>query len=268
MKRRIGIVGCGVIGSQLARSIQEEFAKKAKLVALCDLKEEKARQLSRRFSISPSICSINELIGKSDLIIEAASANIAAEVAEKCLKRGRDVLIMSSGGLFGREDILELAEQKKSHLYIPSGALAGLDGAKAAGLGKISSVVLISRKPPRGLEGAPYILENKIDLFKIKEETTIFEGDVQQAEKAFPQNINIATGLSLALGSCDITVQIITSPQFKTNSHQLILKGEFGELTVETNNLPSPDNPKTSYLAALSAVATLRDILGYVRVGT
>lgn len=268
MKKKIGIIGCGAIGSQLAKSICREFKAKAKLVALCDLEKEKATQLCRRFSISPSICSINELIRKSDLIIEAALANIAAEVAERCLKKEKDVLIMSSGGLLGREDILELAEQKKSHLYIPSGALAGFDAAKAAGLGRIFSAVLITRKSPKGLEGAPYILENKIDLFDIKEERIIFSGNVPEAEKAFPRNINVAAGLSLALGSQKITVRIITSPDFKTNSHQLILKGEFGELTIKTDNLPCPDNPKTSYLAVLSAIATLRDILGYVRVGT
>lgn len=268
MKKRIGIIGCGVIGSQLAKSICQEFKAKAKLVALCDLEEEKAKQLCRRFSVSSSICSISELIGKSDLIIETATANIAGDVAKRCLKKGKDVLIMSGGGLLGREDILELAEQKKSHLFIPSGALAGLDAAKAAGLGKIFSAVLITSKPPRGLEDAPYVLKNKIDLSDIKKERIIFSGNVLEAEKAFPQNINVAAGLSLALNYREITVKIITSPQFKTNSHQLILKGEFGELTIKTDNFPCPDNPKTSYLAVLSAIATLKDILGYVRVGT
>ncbi len=273
MKRRIGIIGCGVIGSQLVKSIQsetyrQEFDKKAKLVALCDLDEQKPRRLCKEFSLSVSICGVTEVIRKSDLIIEAASAEIAGEVAERCLKKGKDVLIMSGGGLLGREDILELAEQKKSHLYIPSGALAGFDAAKAAGLGRIFSAVLITRKPPKGLEGAPYVLENKIDLTDIKKERIIFSGNVMEAEKAFPQNINVAAGLSLALDYREITVKIITSPQFKTNSHQLILKGEFGELAIKTDNFPSPDNPKTSYLAVLSAIATLRDILGYVRVGT
>ncbi len=266
--KKIGIIGCGAIGSQLAKSIKQEFSKKAELIALCDLEEEKAKQLREKFSFSCSICSINELIQKSDLIIETASAKIAAEVSKRCLKEKKDVVVMSAGGLVGREDIFKLAEQNKSNLYIPSGALAGLDAIKAAGLGKIFSAVLISSKALKGLEGAPYILENKINLADIKEKTTIFAGSVEEAEKAFPKNINVAMSFRLALNCQNISVEIITSPQFKTNSHQVILKGEFGELTAKTENLPCIDNPKTSYLAVLSVIATLKDILGYVKVGT
>ncbi|MCK4859633.1 MAG: DUF108 domain-containing protein, partial [Candidatus Omnitrophica bacterium] len=218
--KKIGIIGCGAIGSQLARVIQREFKEKARLLALCDLDGEKAKRLSNKLSPSVSVCSIPELIQKSDLIIEAASAQIAAEVTESCLEEEKDVMIMSSGGLIGREEILELAEQRKSHLYIPSGALAGLDAAKAAGLGKIFSAVLITRKPPQGLQGAPYILKNRIDLSNIKEETIIFEGDVEKAKDAFPRNINVAASFKLALNCQKISVKIITSPQFKTNSHQ------------------------------------------------
>ncbi|RKY38952.1 MAG: aspartate dehydrogenase [Candidatus Omnitrophota bacterium] len=266
--KKIGIIGCGAIGSELARRIVREFRKRAELVALCDLDKEKARRLCEEIGICVPICSIEETIKRGDLIIESASAQVSAKIARRCLEERKEVMVMSSGGLIGREEILKLAEQRRKCLYIPSGALAGIDGAKAIGLGRIYSVSLITRKPIKGLEGAPYIAQNKIDLSKIQGEQTIFEGGIEEAEKAFPRNINIAATLSLALTCKQITVKIITSPDFKTNSHQLIIRGECGELKVEADNLPSSSNPRTSYLAILSAIATLEDILGYVRIGT
>jgi aspartate dehydrogenase len=270
MKRlRIGIIGCGVIGSALAKAIEERFSESAKLVAVSELDNAKSRELISSLRGNPEILPIERLIKVSDLIVEAASKDISGKVTSLALSERKDIMVMSVGGLVGREDILRLADQKHCRLYIPSGALCGLDGVKAASIGRIDSLALTTRKPPAGLEGAPYVIKNKINLKAIKEETTLFEGTVLEAVEGFPKNINVAASLSLVgIGPIKTKVRIMTSPAYKRNSHEVEVQGEFGTLITKTENLPSPQNPKTSFLAILSAIATLKQILEYTKIGT
>jgi aspartate dehydrogenase len=176
---------------------------------------------------------------------------------------------MSVGGLVKDKSIFSLAEEKGSRIYIPTGAISGLDCVKAAKVAGIDSAMIITRKPPKGLAGAPYILENNIDLEAIEKETIIFEGTAKEAVSAFPKNINVAAALSFAgIGIERTRVRIMASKEYKRNSHEIVIEGVFGKMTAKTENLPSPQNPKTSYLAVLSAVATLEGILGNIKVGT
>ncbi len=265
---KIGIVGCGVIGRELAQAIDREI-EEAQLVALTDINEEKAKELAGSLKEKPEILPLDELIERSDLIIEAASKDVVPSLARKVIDRGKDIMIMSVGGLLGNEDILDLAKEKDCKIYLPSGALAGLDGVKSASIGRIDSVTLTTRKPPEGLKGAPYIKRNKIDLDAITKEKVIFEGSATEAVEGFPQNINVSATLSLAgIGAEKTKVRIIADPNLKRNIHEIEVKGEFGRLISRTENLPSPKNPKTSYLACLSAIATLKGIVSSIKVGT
>lgn len=264
---KIAIVGCGTIGSKLAKAIEEKLKDRAKLVALYDVDKEKAVLLASSLSKPPPILSPDELIKECDLVIEAASAKVSGELTRKALLANRDVMVMSVGGLV--EGILDLANEKHRHIYIPSGAICGLDGVKGALVGKIFRVTLTTRKPPKGFQGAPYIVDNKIDLSSISEETVLFQGSAREAIRGFPQNINVAVALSFAgIGLDKTQVRIVCSPYFTANSHEVEVEGEFGKLTTKTENVPAPQNPRTSYLAVLSAIATLKGILDYPRIGT
>ncbi|MBN2097444.1 MAG: aspartate dehydrogenase [Candidatus Omnitrophica bacterium] len=269
-KKKIGIIGCGTIGAELVKAIEERFSAQAELVAVCDIDQHQAEQLKRLSSAKPQILPADELIKVCDLVIEAAEAAVSFEIAQKTLTLGKDVMIMSVGGILEkRVELFKLAEEKTAHIYIPSGAIAGIDAVQAAKVANISSATLVTRKPPEGLAGAPYIKEKKIDLAKIKEETVIFAGTAAEAIKGFPKNVNVSATLSLAgIGAAKTKVKIITSPSYKTNTHEIELEGDFGKLACRTENLPSPANPKTSYLASLSAIATLSNILSNVKIGT
>ncbi len=265
---KVGIIGCGTIGGQLIKAIKKDFRGKIKLVAVCDKNTDKARAAIRFFKIKPKILSADALIKISDLVIEAASTSISASVAKRTLLAGKEVMIMSIGGLINRKDIFRLANKKKKYLYFPSGALCGLDGVKSAAAAGISTATLITKKPPRALKGAPYLIKNKIDLNFLKRQKIIFKGKAEDAIKAFPKNVNVSAILSLAgIGGKKTIVKIVCCPGAKVNSHTVVVKGDFGQLMTQTNNLPSPDNPKTSYMAILSAIATLKSITEYVRVG-
>ncbi len=265
---KAGIIGCGTIGGVIADAILHRFSGSIELSGLCDIDEEKVRKLQAGLGVKRDALTRKGLIEKCDLIIEAASGAVSYEIAKEALSAGKDVMIMSTGGLLGRGDILELAKGKGAKIYLPSGAICGLDGVKSAMMAGVESVTLTTRKPPAGLRGAPYIIENNIDLDGIKKETVIFEGTAEEAVKGFPKNVNVSATLSLCgLGAGKTKIRIVTSPDYKSNSHEVQLKGDFGKLRAVTENVPMPDNPKTSYLAALSAVATLKNIVTSAIIG-
>ena len=265
---KIGLVGCGIIGSGIAIAIKEKFKDKAKLVALYDIDEKKSVSLASKLAQAPLLLSLDELIEKSDLVIEATSAYVSGEIARKALLAHKNVLVMSVGGLV-ESDLFTLANQRQCHIYVPSGAICGLDGVKSAMMGRVDRVTLTTRKPLHGFQGAPYVLENNIDLSSIHEETILFQGSAKEAIQGFPKNVNVAIALSLAgIGSEKTRVRIVCSPHYKANSHEIEVEGEFGRLIAKTENVPAPQNPRTSYLAVLSAIATLKGILDYSRIGT
>ncbi len=270
MKRiKLGIIGCGVIGSEIAKACQARLGTKTSLFAICDVDHKRAITLNRVLKKKISLLRLDELIKKSDFVIEAASANISAKVVEKCIKKKKRCLVMSVGGLLGREGLLKRAKDKGADIYIPSGAICGIDGLKAAAIGKITSVTLTTKKPPRGLEGAPYLKDKNIDLSSITGETVIFEGSAKDAVKGFPQNVNVSAILSLAgIGSDKTRVKIITSPNYVKNIHEIEITGDFGRIMATTENVPSKVNPKTSSLAILSAIAALEDAIDNVHIGS
>jgi aspartate dehydrogenase len=266
---KIGIVGCGSIGSRLAKAVVNDLPGKAKLVALYDLAPKKADDLAKVLRAKVETKSLATLIKKSDLVIEAASAKISAQLCRKVILAGKDMMVMSSGGILSDLKVLDLAQKKNCKIYFPSGAIAGLDAVKAARQAKIESIQLTTYKPPKALSGAPYVEEKGINLDEIKNDTVIFAGSVQEAVLGFPQNINVCATLSLASLAMDKTrVKIIAVVGAKVNKHELEVKGDFGRIFCVTENVPSPENPKTSYLAVLSAIATLKQILEPVKVGT
>ena len=265
---KAGIIGCGTIGGVIAEAIGSRFSESIILLGVCDADENKARALISRLKIKAENLKKDELIKKCDLIIEAASAAVSYEIAKDALKAGKDIIVMSTGGLLGKPDIFELAKMSGGKIYLPSGAISGLDGLKSAMMAKVKSATLTTRKPTAGLKGAPYIKEKNIDLDSIKKETVIFEGTAEDAVKGFPQNVNVSATLSMCgLGPKNTKVRIVTSPDYTSNTHEVEIEGDFGRLKTVTENVPMPTNPKTSYLAALSAIAVLSDIISSSRIG-
>ena len=268
-KLRIGIIGCGAIGSFVARTCQERLPDEIEIAGVCDTVRSKAESLVRALKNKIEIFEIDELINKSNLIVEAASKEVSASIAEKALSNGKSVMVMSVAGLLAREDLFGLAAKKEAQIFIPSGALCGLDALKAAAMSDIKSVVLTTKKPPKGLEGAPYLVKNNIDLSRIKKETVLFEGNAREAIEGFPKNVNVAACLSLAaLGPEKTKVRIIASPSIKINIHEVQVSGDFGIFQTKTENVPFPKNPKTSFLAALSAIAALKSAVSSIKIGT
>lgn len=268
---KIGIVGCGAIGSSLANVIVSNFSDKAQLASLYDIEMEKAYKLAKVLNNQKLVVlNLEDLISRVNLVIEASKADSSAEIAKKTISLGKDIMIMSIGGIVEQYKQLEaLAKDKNARIYLPSGAICGMDGLKAAMCGKVNKVTLTTKKPPKAFLGVPYILKRKIRLDNINEDTVIFEGDAFTAIRAFPQNINVAATLSIAgIGIGKTIVRIVASPGAIANTHEIEIESDSGKIFTRTQNLVHPDNPKTSYLAVLSAVAALKQILAPLKVGT
>jgi aspartate dehydrogenase len=134
---------------------------------------------------------------------------------------------------------------------------------------ELESVSLTTTKPPAGLEGAPYVVGNDIDLSEITGPTEIFAGAAKEAAAAFPSNINVAIALSFAgIGPDETSVRIVADPQEENNIHRIVAEGGMGRIETEVRNVPSPTNPKTSYLAAISAIEKLRGLEAAIDIGT
>jgi aspartate dehydrogenase len=265
---KIGLLGVGAIGRTIAAAIDERQIT-AELVALADQDRERATALSNELAGRPPVVSIEEMIECSDVAVEAASQAALADFVPKALAHGRDMLIMSVGGLLGRQEWFREAEEKGCRIYVPSGAIAGLDGIKSASIGRIEAAELTSRKPVAALRGTKYIVDRGIRLEDLKEETVIFEGPAEQAARAFPATSNVAASLRLAVEpSAPVCVRVVAVPGGNENVHEIRVQGEFGRLSMRVENVPSKSNPRTSQLAAFSAIATLKNLTTALRVGT
>jgi len=278
----VGIVGCGTIGSALAKTLDRELSHVARLVALADKSRLNALRLQRQLTSHPPIVSLSELIRRSQLVIEAASASVAAQVARHALAANRDVLIMSTGGLLTDGAAWpRAARRSRGRLYVPSGAVPGLDGIKAMAVGTIRKITLTTRKPPGTWASAPFVKTRRLNLTRLKRPTTLFEGSPAQAVKAFPQNLNVAATIALACRAPvqnqrrggtrklpPMRIRIVADPTIRVNVHELNVEGDCGRLQCRIESWPAVTNPRTSELAVRSALATLHQLFNPVRIGT
>lgn len=268
-KKVLGIIGCGAIGSALTERAAEKMQSWVSGIVLYDRDIEKAEVLASKLKKVSIAGSMKDAVLASDLIVEAAHPEVARELLKMALEKRKDIMILSIGGLLGREELLDEAVKAGITVILPSGAVGGIDAIKAARIAGIDLVTLTTRKSPASLKGAPYLEENNIDIMSIKKETLVFEGSVSLAVKGFPKNINVSALLSMAgIGPEKTKVKIISSPEYDKNIHEICVQSKAGTFTFRAENVPFPLNPKTSYLAALSAMTALEEFLSRSRVGT
>ena len=255
---KIGILGCGAIASTLVDFI-EKGTLDANVNCFYDLSQENAQKLASRINAHVAK-DIDDLIQNSDLIMEAASQQAVVTSIPYILENGCDVVIMSIGALMDKsfhDKLLQLAKDNNCKIHLPTGAITGIDTVNAARMGEITQVSLTTRKPPVSLG---------VELDG-EDEKVLFEGKASEAVKKFPKNINVSSTLSLASG-IDVDVKIIADSKIKNNTHEIHLKGSFGELTTITSNVSSENNPKTSALAAYSAASLLNKLTKTIQIGS
>jgi len=266
---KVGIAGCGAIGSEVALAVSDGRITGFSLGGLYDVDEEQARKLLTRLKKPCPLMDLDTLIKASDFIFEATNKSSMPAIAAKALDSGKDILVMSVGGLVDRPDLLEIAKSKGVNLHLPSGAICGIDGVLAAREAGLDMVQITTTKHPRSLQGSPYLIKNNISLDNLEKPKTLFEGSAREAIAGFPSNVNVSITLSFAGIGIDRTkVRIVADPECRKTRHEVVAEGSFGTIKSVTEGITSQNNPRTSYLAILSAMATLRSIADKVHIGT
>lgn len=264
--KSIGIVGCGAIGRALLKAV-ESGKLSVRIAGVTSRREKSTREFLSTLTHPPRYLSQAELIAASDLIVEAAGGAVVPQLAEAVFAAGKDLMVISVGALLDHPEIFDRSRATGCRLFVPSGAIAGLDGIKSACVGQITHVTMTSRKPPNGLEGAPYLVQNAISLVGLQQEKEVFSGTAREACKGFPANVNVSAAVSLAgIGPDRTRIRILAVPGLQRNCHDIEVEGEFGRLHVHIENVPS-ENPKTGKLTALSIIRSIQDVVDSVRIG-
>jgi aspartate dehydrogenase len=231
------------------------------------------RAESRSLTSSPFVVSRADLLAhKPDAVLEAASHEAVRQHLVPLLDGGLSVIVLSAGALIDdrlRRDAEQAAQRSGALLYVPSGGIGGLDALKAACAAGVDEVSIEVAKPPAAWKGIPYVEAMGIALERLDQRQTIFEGSARAGVPHFPQNVNIAAVLSLAGIGLDRTrLKVVADPALAANTHTIRVEGRTGRFTVVLENVPTPDNPKTSWLACYSAVAALKALQSSKRFGS
>lgn len=264
---RVAIVGLGPIGRKVAEALDHGIDGLV-LAAVAVQNPEKHQGFLSGLSKIPPVLPIDGLVDVADIVIECAPAKLLPSIVKPFVGKGKTAIVLSAGALLENDDLIALAKQHGGQIVVPTGALIGLDAVTAAAEGKIHSVRMVTRKPVKGLAGAPYIVENNIDIDNITEPLKIFDGTAREAAKGFPANLNVAVALSLAGAGADATrLEIWADPALTRNVHRVEVDSDSARFSMTIENIPS-ENPKTGRITALSVIAYLRKQRAALRVGT
>lgn len=269
---KVALIGCGFIGQTIAGAIKEG-AVDASLVSVFDRNRENIENIKticEDVKIADSLKDILE--SDAELVIEAASISALKEYAADILKSKKNLMAMSVGAFADKEfleNVEKTAKENGVKVYLPSGAVGGLDALKSAAMAELSDAFIVTTKPPKSLRGNQYLIDKGIDVDRITEKQILYEGSAADAIEKFPFNVNTAVTVGLCgLGPGKTKVTIVCDPGIDKNVHEIHAKGDFGEFRFRIENLPSPKNPRTSYIAALSAITTLKRITSHIEMGT
>jgi aspartate dehydrogenase len=263
----VALAGFGAIGMRVAEELDKGIPGFA-LTGVSARDREAAAERMDRLSRPVPVVQIEELEPNADLVLECAPAALLPAIARPVLDAGKTLMVLSVAALLETPDLIDLAQARGGRIVVPTGALLGLDAVLAAAEGEIREVRMITRKPPKGLVGAPYLVANDIAVEGISEPLRVFEGSAREAGRGFPANVNVAVALSLAgIGPDRTRIEIWADPTVSRNQHRIEVDADSASFSMAIEGVPS-ENPKTGRITALSAIAALRKMTAPLAVGT
>ncbi len=258
----IGLLGCGTMGGEIALAVANRTVKNARIVAVFDEDAAQASRLAETLDPIPTACrTVDEMLAVLgvSLVVECAAPAAVAAHGETILDEGRSLFTLSSGAFTDTallDRLTSLAARNGCDIVVPSGALGGIDALRSV-RDRLEEVTLTSTKQPAAFSGAPGFADWE-DL-QITEPTVLYEGPARDAVALFPANVNVAATLSIAgIGPERTIVKVVADPASPGNVHEIHARGAFGEFTFRLVNQPHVRNPRTSHLAVMSAIETLR----------
>lgn len=268
MIRTVGIAGFGTIGIAVGKALDSGIDG-LKLIGVCSGNRQKAEANMGSFSQSVPVMSASDLAEQADIIVECAPTAAFLEIAEPALRLGRTLVTVSGAAILDHMQIIELAKTHNAQIVLATGALLGLDAVRAAAESTIHSVTMVTRKPPKSLIKAKYIVENNIEIEHLSEPLQVFSGSAKEGAEKFPSNVNVAAALGLAgIGPEQTALEIWADPSKTRNTHRIVVDADSARLEMIIENVPTEENPGTGKITALSVIASLRALSAPLRVGT
>ncbi len=251
--KRIGVIGCGNIAGLIT-----EFSLVDEIIAVFDRHSDRSDRIAKKSS-AQAFTQFDRFINEPfDLVIEIASIGAVREYAEAVLQKQCDLLILSAGALADedlKQRLLSIAKKRSRRILVPSGALFGLDNAKIARYGGVDKLTMRTTKHPKSFG------------IQTDKRECLFQGSANECIRYYPRNVNAAVALGIAAQK-DVQIELWADPAVVTNTHEVHISGSFGEAVLKIDNKPSPKNPSTSYLAALSVVTMINTLDSTIVVGT
>jgi aspartate dehydrogenase len=263
---RIGLAGLGAVGLEVARRLIDGVPGLT-LAAVAVRDADKARRALPQLG-GIAIKPATALAEDCDVVVECLPPALFRDVAISAIDKGRIFMPLSVAQLLENWDLVERARQQGARILPPTGALIGLDAVRAAAEGEIRSIKMITRKPPAGLEGAPYLLANNIAVAGLTQPLKVFDGTAREGARGFPANVNVAAALSLAgIGPDRTRLEIWADPTITRNTHRIEVDADVARFSMTIEGVPS-ENPRTGRIVPLSTVAALRALVSELKVGT
>lgn len=265
---RVAVAGLGAVGLPLARWLDAGQPRLALHAVSARDREGAGRRLAD-FKTPPPVRDLESLSDGADVVVEGLPPELFRPLAEQVLGQGLILVPLTVTQLILHMDLLELAERNGARIIVPTGAILGLDAVRAAAKGNVSSVTMMTRKPPAGLVNTPHVREQGLDLTGLKEPLKLYEGAVRDAAQKFPANVNVSVALALAGIGLDRTrYEIWADPGVSRNTHVIEVEADSTRFRMEIAGVPSEGNPATGRLTPLSAMAALEGLVSTLKVGS
>lgn len=263
---RIGIAGLGAVGLEVAQRLIDGIpGLKLTAVSVRDVAKAK-RALPALETIDFNAATA--LADDCDVVVECLPPALFREVATSAIDKGRVFMPLSVAQLLEHGDLIERAKHTGARIMVPTGALLGLDAVRAAAESGIRSIKMVTRKPPAGLDGAPYLVARNISLAGLDKPLKVFDGSAREGARGFPTNVNVAAALSLAgVGPDRTQLEIWADPTVSRNTHTITVDAEAARFSMTIEGVPTA-NPRTGKLVAPSTVAALRALVSTLKVGS
>jgi aspartate dehydrogenase len=243
MAKKVGLIGCGAIGTVLAEAFERKLVSCDELLVF-DLDVCRAEKLKSTLRFPVRIVKdIDELIAaKPKVIVEAAGQGAVHEYFDRLVASGAELIFMSTGALLD-------FDITNPRVHFPAGAIGALDAISAAANAGIDEITLTTHKNPKAL------------CKQITTPAVTFEGGAEDAARQFPREMNVAATLALTVKPTKVHVKVVADPAIKRNTHEIHVNWRYGEMNLQFANMPHPDNPHTSALAAWAAIRLLQKLL-------
>ncbi len=270
MTKKVAIAGFGAIGKVLARRLTDGSMPDFELVAIGARDPAKTRaEAEKVLGRSVPVMASTALADKADILLECVPTGAFRGVVEPVLAAGKTVITVSGAALLEHMDLEAVARKGGGQLILATGAIVGLDAIRAARLGHIESVKMVTRKPPKSLATAKQVVEDGRDLYKLTAPELLFKGTAREGARRFPANVNVAAAIALAGAGPDRTeLEIWTDPAVERNTHRVIVEADTARIEVAIANVPSDENPGTGRITALSMLAALERLASPMVFGT